>query len=306
MSTPKISKVQYMDGVAVEDAVRMFTATDLQSGNYNFSRLCYLKGEDEWGYFDVETIVVSVCVILKPKRIYFALGRDGLIWVGESGGGDPYIEKVADAGTGKNKYGYFSQIREIAGEVYVCGDGGQVYRRAKQGWVHMDEGVLEKKRRKEGNCHNGIDGTSPNDIYVVGEYGRIFHFNGKAWNDVSFETNCHLERVRCVSSNEVYVCGAQGTLLRGNTKGWEMIGDPDIDGHIWDLEVFQGKVYLAVEDTLMVYDNNVIKPVETKLIPQIDAHRLSSRNGILWSFGENDLAYFDGKKWSRVIDPDNV
>jgi photosystem II stability/assembly factor-like uncharacterized protein len=306
MATSKISQIQFMDGAAVEDVVRIFIAGDLQSGNYNFSRLFYLRDSGEWGHFDVETIVVSVCVVAKPRRIYFALGRDGLVWVGESGGGQPFIERIPDAGTVKGKYGYLSQIRDIANDVYVCGDGGQVYRRTSNGWIHIDDGILEKRSRPRSNCHNGIDGTGPNDIYVVGEYGRIFHFDGKKWKQVGFQTNLHLERVRCVNRDEVYICGAGGLLLRGNRSGWEAIGDSDMTDHIWDLEVFNGNIYLAVEDTLMVYDGKGIASVETKLDPPIDAHRLSAHNGILWSFGEDDLAYYDGKKWTRVVHPDNV
>ena len=102
------------------------------------------------------------------------------------------------------------------------------------------------------------------------------------------------------------MCGANGTLLKGNRRGWEFIGDPEMEDYIWDLELFQGILYLAVEDRLMIYDRTELKPVETKLKPQIDAHRLSCRNGILWSFGENHLACFDGAKWTRIVHPDNA
>src|SRR5439155_11744819 len=105
---------------------------------------------------------------------------------------------------------------------------------------------------------------------------------------------------------EIYICGGQGTLLRGNRRGWEVIGKIDMTDYIWDLEVFCGKIYLAVEDRIMVYEEGEIREVDTNLKPQIDAYRLSSRARVLWSFGENDLAYYDGKLWSRVVHPDNV
>ena len=306
MTDQQVSRVQFMDGVAIEeDGVRIFIAGDLQSGNYNLSRLFYFEGGNNWIYFDVATVVVAVCLVAKPKRTCLAVGRDGLVWVAVRGSA-PFLEHIADAGTGKGKYGYLSQIREIGGEVYACGDEGQVYKRGSNGWLHFDKGVLETRERKQPNCHNGIDGTGPDDIYVVGEYGRIFHFDGKKWTRVGAQTNSHLERVRCVNPDEVYVCGADGVLLRGNRQGWIEIGDPDMTDHIWDLEYFGKKLYLAVEDTLMVHDGKTLEPVDTKLDPPIDAHRLSSRKGILWSFGEDHLAYFDGSQWTRVVHPDNV
>ena len=48
-----------MDGAAVDDTVRIFVAGNLQTGNFNLTRLCYMRGEDQWFYFDVEAIVVS-------------------------------------------------------------------------------------------------------------------------------------------------------------------------------------------------------------------------------------------------------
>jgi hypothetical protein len=307
MVRQEVAKVQFMDGVAVEDVVRIFLAADLQSGNYNYTRLFYWREDGEWGFFDVETIVVSVTAVTRPRRAYFALGQDGVVWsaVGGSSHG-PVIERIPDAGTGKDKYGYVSQIREIGNELYVCGDQGQVYKRTTAGWQHIDQGILHKERRKYGISHNSIDGTSPSDIYAVGDYGKIFHFDGRQWSDVSFSTNLHFQRVKCISSDEVYVCGEKGILVRGNVNGWEVVADLNKEATIWDLEMFNKKLYLAVEDRLMVYNGREIVAVDTKLVPQIDAHRLSARNDFLWSFGENDLAYYDGKKWVRVVHPDNA
>ena len=56
----------------------------------------------------------------------------------------------------------------------------------------------------------------------------------------------------------------------------------------------------------MVYDGNDLSEVDTKLEPPVDAYHLDSRKGILWSFGEEDLAFFDGNTWTRIIHPDNV
>lgn len=305
MKTTQIAKLQFMDGVAIEEVVHFFAAGDLQSGNYNLTRLFYFRDEDEWSFVDVETVVVAVCASFKPRRKYFALGRDGLVWSLESGA-EPQLERIADAGTGKKKFGYLSQIRDIQGAVYACGDGGQVYLHGPSGWRHIDDGILEVKEKKSPNCHNGIDGTDRDNIYVVGEYGRIFHFDGSRWKNVSADTNCHLERVKCVSRDEVYVCGANGTLLRGNHSGWEFIGDPAMKEYIWDLEPFLGSLYLAVEDRLMVHNGKSLEFVATKLKADIDAHRLSSRGGKLWSFGERDLAVFDGTRWKQVIHPDNA
>jgi hypothetical protein len=45
--------------------------------------------------------------------------------------------------------------------------------------------------------------------------------------------------------------------------------------------------------------------LRTGLEPEIDGYRLDARDGQLWSFGVEDLAWFDGKKWKRLKHPDN-
>ncbi|MBS0184531.1 MAG: hypothetical protein JSS39_19255 [Nitrospira sp.] len=305
MNQATVSYVQFMDGVAVEDKVRVFVAADLQTGNYNLSRMFYLRDDAKWYHWDAKTIVASVCVVASNVRTAYAIGRDGLI-SGLVSGGDFFEERIVEAGTGRNKYGYLSQSREIDGQPFVCGDQGQVYKRTGKGWIHIDEGLLQTERiKREQLSLNGIDGTSSDDLYVVGDNGKIFHFNGRHWTDVSFRTNVHLERVKCVNKQEIYVCGDHGTFLRGNHEGWEMIGDPEMEGNIWDIEPYNGDIYLAVEDTLMVYHNEELSKVETGLKRQIDAYRLSARNGVLWSIGESHLACFDGKHWTYVSHPDN-
>lgn len=305
MEQTTVSSVQFMDGIAVEDVVRVFVAADLQAGNYNLSRMFYLREENKWYHWDAKTVVASVCVVVGGGRTYYAVGRDGLV-SGLVSGGDFFEERITEAGTGRNKYGYLSQIRSIDGQPFVCGDQGQVYKRTGKGWVHVDEGLLQKERIQKWQLSlNGIDGTASDDIYVVGDNGKIFYFNGKKWSDVSFGTNIHLERVKCVNKQEVYICGDHGTLLRGNREGWEMIGDPEMEGNIWDLEPFNDDIYLAVEDALMIYHNGEVAKVETGLDRRIDAYRLSARNGVLWSIGESHLACFDGKRWAYVPHPDN-
>ena len=216
-----------------------------------------------------------------------ALGRDGRIWLANSGAA-PRTERIADAGTGRGKYGYLSRVRQIAGQFYICGDQGQVYVRRGSGWQHMDRGLLHP-RRTEGIEYglNGIDGTAPDDIYVVGDAGAVFHFDGTRWEDVGIDTSLDLESVRCVSRDIVHVCGGMGTLLTGNRQGWRLLAEGETEDNLWDLEMFGGRLYLAANSGLLAYDatGDAIVPVDTGLSPKPDGHRLSTNVRELWSMG---------------------
>jgi hypothetical protein len=302
--------VQFMDGAAGDEQVEIFLACDLQTGNYDLTRLCYRLPGDQWKYFDVPFIVVSV--LLSPTtdpavpRV-LALGRDGRVWLANSGTA-PRTERIADAGTGRGKYGYLSRVRQIAGKFYICGDQGQVYVRRGGGWQHMDRGLLHARRAEGIEIGlNGIDGTAPNDIYVVGDAGAIFHFDGTRWEDVGIDTSLDLESVRCVSRDVVYVCGGMGTLLTGNRQGWRRLAEGETENNLWDLEMFGGRLYLASDPGLLAYDatSDAIIPVDTGLSPKPDGHRLSTNVRELWSIGENHLARFDGVAWELIVHPDN-
>jgi hypothetical protein len=181
---------------------------------------------------------------------------------------------------------------------------GQVYRRDESGWIHIDDGILDRNISPDALHLNGIAGTSHRDIYVCGFGGRILHFDGRTWDELATPTNVHLERIHCVSPSEAYVCGNKGTFFKISSGAFTDYSI-DIDEHFWGLTSFQGKIYLATLKGLYVFDGKQVRPVDTKLKPPIGGYRLDACEEQLWSFGVDDLAWFDGKKWTRLKHPDN-
>ena len=268
---------------------------------YDFSRVTFYKNATgaEWWHFDREWNVVSVCYFSHGDLWGFqSLSLRGDIQF--STNLSTHQEKIADVET----VGAATQIRQIGDRLYVCGMQGQVYRRDEAGWVHIDQGILDRNILVDALHLNTIDGTSERDIYVAGFSGRILHFDGARWDELVSPTNVHLERVHCVSPREVYFCGNKGTFLKLSNG---VFTDHSIqsDDHFWGLTSFEGKVYLATLKGLYVFDGKAVRPVNTKLKPPIGGYRLDARDGQLWSFGVDDLAWYDGKRWSRLKHPDN-
>ena len=74
------------------------------------------------------------------------------------------------------------------------------------------------------------------------------------------------------------------------------------------MELFGDKLFLASSLGLFTYDaaQKKIERYVTTLTPDLqDTHILEAKDSVLWSFGFKDLAYFDGKRWTRVDHPDN-
>ena len=214
-------------------------------------------------------------------------------------------EILSDAGVRENKLGYVLKINEIAGKLYVCGASSQIYRREAKGWVHFDDGVLDRTPPPKAIALSDIDGTSEKDIYAVGEKGSIWHHNGAKWKKMQVPTDANLKAVRCVSPTEVYIVGYYGTVLKGDGEKWVELSNKKIENHFWDVEVYKGVTYIAALEGLFALDEKKVVPVDTGITPKPDAYRLHANDGVLWSFGADRLCFFDGKKWTYVKHPDN-
>jgi hypothetical protein len=296
----KVVGVYFNDGcVAAKDYIYFSgKLRGLDPDEYEFSRTFSYRAPN-MGFIDHPgRNIVSVCHYTVDSCFY-SLSTRGDVHLGARGV-TPREEKIQDV----ESLGAVSQIRQIGEHLYVCGMQGQVYRRDESGWVHVDNGILDRKIATGALHLNSIDGASERDIYVAGFGGRILHFDGKRWTELVSPTNVHLERVRCVSESEVYFCGNKGTFIK-LANGTFTDHSIDIEDHFWGLTSFEDKVYLATLKGLYVFDGTRVRPVDTKLKPPIDGYRLDARDGQLWSFGVDDLAWFDGKKWHRLKHPDN-
>jgi hypothetical protein len=302
-------EIVFGDGTIDEagDAYIASTLTDPEYEDVPHARMWSLKG-GTWLYHDLETVVTSVLRLAKPQPTGYALGRDGLVSIATAAGFR--TERIAEAGTGSGKLGYVNRIRSIAGGLYVCGHAGQVYRRTAKEWVHMDEGLL-KPTRKAADAISlyDIHGTATDDIYVAGLEGILAHYDGRGWTRLDSPTNYHIERIECVSAELVYLCGGseeQGFLFVGNKDdGWQSFA-VDAQGGFWGLTVFRGVPYVCAQQGLWKLEGEELIEVAPDLDPPIWFYRLASNKKVMWSIASEDLAIFDGSKWTRIVHPDTV
>jgi hypothetical protein len=273
----------------------------VEEENFELTRMfSYQNGK--WGTFDLNGVtVLSICGSEKPARTLFCLGRDGTVHVRRPG--TPTQEKIAQAGAEKGQLGYVRHICEIADKLYVCGVSGQIYRREGSGWVHFDDGVLDRNSKgRRGNLYC-MDGTSPQDIYAVGQAGIIWHHDGTQWKQLPSPVASDLNWVTCASPTQAYFCGNRGIFFRGSLGQWEDFSLANKTDDLWSVEVFQDRVYVAGDKGLYRLESKALESLDTGFT--LDGYRLHANGGVLWSFGNEHLAFFDGKKWTYVKHPDN-
>ena len=321
-------EVHFLDGCLVEGGYVYLAEQldDLDPETYLHTRMgCFMESfvgssthPNGWGYHDIKAHIISVCVKkatpVEGRRLC-ALSKEGEVEIYSNGQGQGILEKIPDAGLRLSEYedgvtGYVTHIREIGSTLFVCGLNGQVYARDPLlGWQHHDAGLFEPMTDdKDEPTHSFtcIDGNHERDVYVVGDDGVGFHFDGTAWHRLDLPTDEHLMWVRCFGRDEVYICGANGVLLRGCARaGFRDVSTVNDNYTWWCVTKFKDVVYLAASEGLFAWDGQCIAPVVTGLTPEIETWRVDTDGTALWSFGVKDLAWFDGQRWQRLHHPDN-
>src|SRR5262249_29101390 len=278
MSEYNDHSVFFTDGHVISRTKVAIAAKLNDMAEADFSRvLYYLNGV--WTHWDIRDSVNSVTYTTDPEKCHW-LGQNGTVTVAGSGRVD--TESIPDA----RRYGALNRIQAIGNHLYVCGYGGQVHQKSGGTWRHLDSGILVPSPDASSVELLDIDGTADDDIYTVGTGGALYYFDGQQWTVLDSPTNVHLLGVRCIRRDEVYVCGYRGSLFRGDKNGWTNLSDPEILNTFWDLEWYQEKVYLALNERLMTWDGKGFAPVDMGVDGPISCHRLHANDGVLWSFGE--------------------
>jgi len=169
--------------------------------------------------------------------------------------------------------------------VYCCGMDGVLLARVGGAWSRA-EGLRGDLIR--------IGGTAENDLYILGEKGTIFHFNGSRWSALDSPTNRKLVYLLCVSKDLVYVCGRSGTLFRGSGNRWEQVRG--YDSNLYSLVQFKNRIFVGagLEGVLEVHGNEVV-PFRKDTV----AYGLQVIGDRLFAFGDTRMDEFDGQLWSR-------
>lgn len=263
----------------------------------------YLDGT--WGTHDLEFQCKSITHRTSDdpaRRGWWVLGKNGE--VAHITGGQVRVEQIPGAGLNfQPTLGYVEAIKNIDGELYVCGYGRQVYRQDGAGWTSIADDILT---RDTGTGFFDLDGIDARHVYAVGWKGEIWFHDGQAWRQDDSPTTVHLGAVRCVSEDEVWIAGDKGVILHGRFNAWQLIADPSFTGNWYSIEVFGGKTWLAGSDVLAWLDGDTVRPVDTGLGREFTVHRLHAKDGLLWAIGRADILVFDGQSWKEIIHPDNT
>ncbi len=294
--------------------------------------------DDPWRVRSHDDIDIVSVAYFPKSRFRCALSREGWVRLYGPGGNPDRTFQIPDAGVfgpQSKGYGYVNRIQAVGDGLYVCGDHRQFYRFVWDGqnlasgrWVDaagsMRQAPVPADAPDEPQAFEAwldaqedsvefrdLGGSAGDDLYAVGD--QVWHYNGQTWQQVALPTDEVIHAIKVVDAQRVALVGHNGTVLLGNAKaGFVDVSGVDDNQNFTGVEFFMDRLWLASNLGLFVYDfaNRKIEPYKTDLaVDLVDTHLLEAKDGVLWSFGYKDLAYWDsredGSKWVRVHHPDN-
>lgn len=262
-----------------------------------------------WGGEWLNHVLVDVVAHQDPgwdRPQFVALSEEGHV-VFQLPQGD-MTEDIPEAGlhrTGAAGWGYMGGLRSIEGDLYAFGYAGQCYRRLPgAGWQRFDEGM----RSKVGPVPDLIDlcRDAAGTFWAVdSSFGQIFRRPAKGnWEQVPNPAGEKLYAVTPDPQEGVWIAGRLGSLIRADAGGLHLVDSEGINDSFFSAVWHEDALWLAGKAGLWRHDGRQIHVVDTGLSPLLrSTRRLQSVEGVLWSFGPDDLARRADGKWARIPYP---
>ena len=233
---------------------------------------------------DVNWRTAGMCIVKKPVLKVIAVGAGGQVFAYV--GGNAMAESIAPTPTD------LRGCTVVGGYAYACGANREVFRRYGEGkWLAM--------HAPSGGSFEAMAGYHDREIYAVGADGEIWQLENTDWLQRASPVKVALTGVCCADDDRVYAVGQRGTLVVGRDDAWKKLPQPKLTDDLWDVCWFGGKLYAASTSTLYVLKGSVLAPVDFGSAAPKSCYRLTHADGVLWSIGQDSVAFYDGVKWTR-------
>ncbi|WP_338848502.1 hypothetical protein V8J88_06345 [Massilia sp. W12] len=213
-----------------------------------------------------------------------------------------------------------SRVTRVEGTVFAVGGPTRIFQRMpNQQWyehkgIPLPAGLSSKDddviTETLGNSNFfDLAGFSLKDMYVVGDAGQIWHFNGNIWKSLAFPSNLTLQTVTCGGDGQVYITDIRGSLWQGRGERWKLLHKGNTSIPYADSAWFKNRFWCANDYGMMVLEDGKLvaahqakqDPIPTEIA--LHAHRIdvSPDGKQMLVCGGSGAALHNGERWELLF-----
>ena len=148
----------------------------------------------------------------------------------------------------------------------------------------------------QGNTLNAVWGVGKNDVYAVGEWGTVLHYNGSTWTSMASGTTATLNGVWGSGKDDIFVAGS-GVVVHYDGTTWSAIGSPPLNA-VWGSsgsDVF----FVGQYGIILHYDGGWAAMASGTGVTLDDVWGASGSD-VFAVGGGGTILHYDGNSWSPM------
>ncbi|HEU4497563.1 MAG TPA: hypothetical protein VFR70_10970 [Flavobacterium sp.] len=265
-----------------------------------------LTKTDPWGLHRITGFGLSaIGSSTQPEEKGVMATLDGQVYA--TGGGSNGIETDVPRSEDGLRAGGFQRLKTIDGRLYACGGYRSLGVRLGTNSWRWFSAQFEYPPTIEGSSivrepagFEDVDGFSANDIYLVGGYGDVWHFDGTRARRIDFPSDLPLYAVCCGADGQVYIGGYGGCAFVGRGDSWHKIKSRPTWLYGVQMVWYDGKVWATNDQGVWWVDKNGIVEAEIPLEARLSRGHISVNDGVLLLGGSMSVAYLQDGKWTQI------
>lgn len=151
----------------------------------------------------------------------------------------------------------------------------------------------------QGNTLKAVWGNSSNDVFAVGYYGTIVHYDGSSWSVMDNDSSEELLGVWGSSEDDVFAVGTNGTILHYDGVSWAPMARATTN-HLWGVWGSSSNDVYAVGNwgTILHYDGNTWTPMNSGTDVYLSSIWGSAGNDIYAVGDRGTILHYNGVSWT--------
>jgi hypothetical protein len=147
----------------------------------------------------------------------------------------------------------------------------------------------------------GVWGSSGSDVFAVGQYNTILHYNGSAWSSMTSGTTNGLKGVWGSSGSDVFAVGNSGTILHYNGSAWSSMASGTTT-NLYGVWGSSGSDVFAVgySGTILHYNGSAWSSMASGTTTNLYGVWGSSGSDVFAVGNSGTILHYNGSAWSSM------